>query len=1805
MSVQPEYFGGTPTSPTGYRKPSKSILQSIIDDAKSNPIFGTISSAVDYGSDINLVGGLISAFTESTSFQPGIKGLDASMRATASGADAETATQIGQQAEELGKQQQLEANNGIGIGPVGVFLGAVEKAWSHGVTRPLSTVALVTDPDSPLYQGDVFTNELGEEIELKPGFQWDDIRNAWNRSEQVSFGQAAAANNLAHAMTGLDFIYDIGGIGNYDPWSLYDMAKAQENPYYRFITGATDFGLEVVVPPIARVGRLAAMQKMGLRNSVLSADDIAKRRTDYELHREWRETGGQQGTRTTFGDYVDEIAEETNAVRLRENPAVANSHGVDKFTLSTILSKTSDRDTVANIMLANVGDVQALRDLAAAAPDTVWALSDMNAILRSADVNGEVFSPKGEALIKTNQIFDSALARDEYFTELKNLFTTTIDDALFVRGPGSAWLPSRGAKPLKFIGIDTRFSVEKIRIGKGKFAYATRSADYADAPRWVQKVAQTTPGGPITTFIQWVGSRQPLGHITMSGARPDDIWSELGAQFDSVPMLRGNKQIVVGTEIVNGIPQDITIPAYTYRVQIMEQLQEAKRAGNLKQVYQQVEDVLVANLARTLNVDRQVAATFVRGYRERMQRAIDDLNENGGYLYDEAGSRIITDPVSRRQLLESFPTLPLEEIYRGLRDEVRPRIGAVDNTATLLTSVFDAGMKFFRTNVLFRPGYTGKNAALEPMLASWLAHGTILTDEGLGATLGNFIANRRNTGARAVYLLNLDKVIKNTVRAVTGKGEKVKSVKKLRSELRALVQQRHDTQAVIDGLLIELDNLKAGKLSAIRAEQIEPEIKGRLVDAQLRLNAIEDALDGKAPEWRQVVEPARLSTVREKLIEYREAVATGQLDDETVKRIDDLQKEYDDLVSRKDTDYTDPAREIEIQQQAMEYIDQKIAAAQLALGRRREAIAEVSGMRGYRGSGQGYTDIIVGGETIRIPSAFSDRQFDYGPGYRAEASVATTNRLTYDPSYRAEYEISRWQRTGQQSVVEPTDPAYWDEIANVANRYFRGDALIQLILEGKTRAELAEWLESKAGRKYQKGLKKKYLVTKEQYDDIAPSSTTRMPGSRVDETSPGVSDTVGPGDPARRLPSERQPVESPTSSVLNSEKARPPQKRKVLLSSTTELDEVIRIVYQYFPDEKVRQQIARQEVTPGELQAALGGRRDLSRISGDDLLFIPKSRIALAYEKLNRGLDRVWQFIATTPEDRIARWPFYQREFKKQMQQRADVLDAQGVKLSESQFEAMRQAAHRASLIELEKTFYNIRRYNNPVYMSRFLLSFPGAFYNSIYRYGRFLVKEPERVIQTALFANDILLNLAVDADGNPVDDPSKAEYIIIPGTKKNATDTGVRIPVASLATVTVNAPALSYAASALVSEITKRNPKTEEILQETLGPAYEEIFPYGINKNIASGFFGSYQKDIYRAAKGLSDADFIRASVQVYADDVAQWEKNGGVGEEPNYDDAVEKTRNFYLSRGGKKFFNAFSISQRVPGQLMRDAWYNVRKQYPGNPEEARNVYLQQYGDWARWYTYSGTDYKAFVPPTQDAYQRIWVDYPDIARDMAKDENSMEFINLLALGTEGDYSAAVANYLRNNPLPGETEPVATIKSAGTFEAMVKKNDGWSWYNKQKIKFDAEMKRLRTLRDEAGTTEAKDRFRNQIDQAERSWKSWVDNYKEVNPAWGTSFDGDRGGNVANQAARQLRNILKHPKFSKNEGKEELWQDIAYFLDNRDTALKALEGLSSKEKKVVKANFAEWVQTDVLENSPEFNEAWQRYFAKEWGVENES
>lgn len=1767
----------------------------------------------------------------------------AALESSAKGAKV-TESDLADYTQKAAANSMVKGATGSPAGLITVPMSAAETGWSYGFARPAATAALAVSKDSPA---------------RKDGLQFSDIQQAWNRSEKVSFGRAVAATpEILPGLSGMWF--KIGGMDSYNPWSDESMAEADDNPYYNFLTGGADLALQVVVPPAVKMGRLAAMERVGLRTTLRNATDLAEMRAEDAAH-----TAGKV---TAIGMYIDDLAGQKNISKIKSNPLIANANGADKDELARIISKTDDRDTVREIVFANWGDKDAVKALADAAPDHVWSLADVNSKIRSQWLaTGQQFRPTGESLARVNQVFDSALARDEYFTRLRKQFMT--EDG-FVK-QGSTWKPTKSTR------------VESMRMAAGEFQYATRTGDISDvAPGWLVKRYDAGGAKPVTVFLQWVGSRQPLGTVSRSGARPGELVAEMDAQFNSIPLFRGNRQVTVNGERVSAV---------AFREGQQQKLIDAAANGNLREAYRAHEDEVVGVMADSLGIPRKEVAEFIRGYRTKADETEAYLAESGGYAFDEVGERMIMDPVTRRQLLDSFFTLPMDEIYGILRSQRSSFYKGGTALQGVGIDLFDFGMKVFRTNVLFRVGYTGKNSVGEPLLASWLAHGTILADEGLSATLSNFGRNRANNIRRVGYLTGLDGVIKKHV-----KGVDAKSSRQLRREARELVRQRHDTKQVIDNALTELDAMLSGKSSPTMRAQYEDEVRGVLVDAQLRLNAIEDALDNKVPEWRQVVEPANLSDIRARMREYRyilgddptyrsevlseigfirrqasdrgksiskdyderiaqlqerldeqefnAAYQSQRMDDvsvardgnsattrqpgvdndmargrdyegiarqrqieslksqietlkaekraaekagvdfpeesltgyerrrlaaleETLTRLDrtpDSVEQVRSLVDALDANYqtllrqdgenivSDLSRKVEGLEDELAAIDERMGVNSAELGAARQRESAVAGMRGFHGSGGGTMRVNVGGEYVEVPASFSERAYDFGSGYRAEASAATTSRLTYDPSFRASYEVGRWRRTSTPREIAPDDPQYWDELAYVVNAHFRGDKLVQRILEGQSDAEIKAWLRTRDGRLWQQSMGRDYVTIKETY----------VPAK-------------GRG------------------------------RKNVIESATSDYLETQRLVRQYLPDERARKLAAEREVTAGDLQKIMGDRTGkpldqggLSRISGEDLVYEPGNKWTPATQWFNRTLDKIWQFIATMPEDRVARWPFYQREFRYQMERRAEIMRSQGIDAADPDvLYAMRQAAHREALTELEKTFYNIRRYNTPVYASRFLMSFPGAFFNSFYRYGRFTYKEPERVFQSLLFANDVFSHFGVDEEGNKVENAADAAYLVIPSPVKFGDEAGIKVPVQSAANFTINYPSLSYLGTIAVGQVVKWNPSNEELIKRALGEeGFNQLFPFGINQSVTDSLLGSYQKDILRAVKGESDAQFMRTAVQIYADAIAQWERTGE-GEPPTFENAVFDARAFYLARAGLKFTSPVSVGNRVPGQMMRDAWYAMRAQYGEDTDAARTEFIKQYGDWARWYTFTSSDRSTFIQ-SQEGFDIVWNQYPGLARKLVGvDEEDPSMVQLMALGADGEFSEPVYTKLQDTPLPGDDVPVVGTMTVEGFDNMVRRDDGWNLYAKGRAKYDAERKRLSIMRDNAASEGDKDYWRGKIAGLDRDFDSWVEVQKSGNPAWAADY-GDPNGEKAERTEIYLRMILDDKDFMAGRGKAEIWQKVADFLDQRDRAKSFLTG-STERKAGVKRDFAAYVADKYLKDDPTMTALWDRYFSAEW------
>jgi hypothetical protein len=382
---------------------------------------------------------------------------------------------------------------------------------------------------------------------------------------------------------------------------------------------------------------------------------------------------------------------------------------------------------------------------------------------------------------------------------------------------------------------------------------------------------------------------------------------------------------------------------------------------------------------------------------------------------------------------------------------------------------------------------------------------------------------------------------------------------------------------------------------------------------------------------------------------------------------------------------------------------------------------------------------------------------------------------------------------------------------------------------------------------------------------------------------------------------------------------------------------------------------------------------------------------------------------------------------------------------------------------------------------------------------------------------------------------------------------------------------------------------------------------------------FAGYQKDAWRLARGTNDVDFMQTTIQIYADKMAQWERNGAEDDPPTMDEAIADTRAYYMVGAGQKFVDSFAMNRQAPGQFLRDRWQETQQQYPGDQDKARAYFMEQYGDWAKWYTFSSSNYSAYLPATEKAYNRVFVDYPDLARRLVRDnggETDPEFVAMLALGTDGTFSSSVYNYYRDNPLPGDDVPVARKMDPDMFESSLLVDQGWQTYSENKAVYDANAQRLRELRDNAQTEQMKSMYRTQLDNLNMGWGEWKDGYAQSNRAWGMARN-EGASNRAAQAALTLQTILEDKKFMADAGDEPVWQAVKGFMAQREVAMAAVVQIPSvgyknpdgssrwtqdDARKAIRESFVEYVNDTIIPNYPEFSPVWDRYFAKEWGVE---
>lgn len=915
-----------------------------------------------------------------------------------------------------------------------------DNVISPYIARPVSTLGLLTDVNSPLYQ----------EGEYQKGFQLSDIRRAYNRSEDVTPMQALTRSDLIpFAGAWSNTILKTGNIDTkqVDLWNDEDIQKNYvENAVGRWYTGIGDF----VVGNYAIGGAVkgaAGVLRGGARISGFST----KQKTAEQFERDindgllYKESNGVQGRATASAEDIDAIARSTdiNFILPRAQQYSTND------LLPDLLLKTSEPAVVRDLLLADKGYLPALDRLSKTAPDYLWEISDMNAYMSSLYAQtGKTFVPDEVSLQRINSAFDEAIKRNPIHEKIKNAFLTPEGE-------------------VKLAGNERYFPAEPV-VGAQKFSKAaTRAREVAAAAkvRDFSKVGGFTQiilgGGlnaPTTVLLRTFGTRKPLGMVTYSGARPMDGIAELDAYFDDFAIFRD------GTKRIKTSPTE-TVSAADYRSMWKTRFVEANTAVERDAVIKELNSVLGEHVARTYNYNDMAQ---VRRFTQELQADMYGFHAGiakNGFAIDETGRRILAEAQTQRQFAESRRLLPWNLVEKELiRSSKKAGERALTTGAGNVKALFEIGNKWWTFNALGAPKYIPKNSLFEPILSATMAQGvSFITDNAYNAIKNATINN------------------KNRVMTVASRLYKGKELAAVNDAVTNVMNKLNDAHALLDDANASYTAFMTGAVSPSTKAQYIDYVKSDLSKAQKLVEEIEiEVGDALRPMGFDVPEipsiynlEARIKFLEREYPQKATDIKVGGVDKEyknVSKRVQSFYKQNGSKIAEAKTVINEAkekilslnanADEISAINKKIESSYQEIFDIIKDLGEARLQQAKVLGKSArYKErlyGNQKDSSKIINGQYVSVSSLFDKNKF--GSAYRQELSNSTTTEVNFLGELKVGSKQALLTRKAPSSITDINKPQYFEELAWVANRTMRGEVFIDQILAGVPEEQLIQWV---------------------------------------------------------------------------------------------------------------------------------------------------------------------------------------------------------------------------------------------------------------------------------------------------------------------------------------------------------------------------------------------------------------------------------------------------------------------------------------------------------------------------------------------------------------------------------------------------------------------------------------------------------------------------------------------------------------------------------------------------------------------------
>ena len=907
--------------------------------------------------------------------------------------------------------------------------GAVKlnnEVLSPYVFRPLSTAALLADSSSPLYK----------KGEYEEGFQFNDIKSAYNRSAKVSTMQALTKSDMIPFVKPLSSsILESGGIDidNVDLWNDKSIEKNYvDNTVGRWFTGIGDFVLGNAalggVGKVAGIVAKASGAKAGIYTAKKTIDDLA---VDMDNGILFATSNGTSGVQTVSGSHVLILAESKDYGTISDIIGKYSTNG----KLVDLIHDASTPNAVKDLILADKGDIAAMGRLATTAPDDLFELSDTASQLQAKFIQtGAPYVPQGPAVDRLKSAYDAAIAKNPQFSKIREAFFN--DDFKFTPG-GKAYMPM---EPV--MGRETLIKGQEV-LRNVKSAARFREFDALGSI--LSTKLGTRVGAAVTEVVKF-SSRQtefkPLGFVTFSGVRPLDGRVELNAFLNNIKLFNdGAKDI----EVAPGVRRKVGDIRRDFEERYMKSI-GADEVGELEKIDAEI-GRMIAYRAGVYN-ESEISSS-INAFRGNINTGINALKANG-FAIGHDGRRIETSAQTIRQMEESYRFTPWDSIESQFAFATETSKLKVAATATGQTAaqIFRDLNRVWTFDVLVRPMYIIKQSIAEPIVSATIAQGMdFIYKDARNITVNGFknLGNKINYGISKTYN---------------------------RSELKAVNQAVRDKQRAYDmasrmkdDLQIEVEGLLRGGASpavtktALKAAKAELEAAGRLLDnVELELRA------AMVPIGVREGLPS-LTTLERRIAFLKSRPSSASKKAEIVDAEASIAR-YKDVIGQMATNKNVLKEADDALENAYKNVDNIISELKPALKEQADVFGKSAAFKKRYFAKDAQTRM-VNGQLVSIDS-FVTGENNFSAAMRAEISNARTSDMNVLGELSVGTRASILQRKVPTNTVKISDPLYFEELQHVANRIMRGDPLMDLILGGKSTEELMTWARSEAGIQYLK-----------------------------------------------------------------------------------------------------------------------------------------------------------------------------------------------------------------------------------------------------------------------------------------------------------------------------------------------------------------------------------------------------------------------------------------------------------------------------------------------------------------------------------------------------------------------------------------------------------------------------------------------------------------------------------------------------------------------------------------------------------------